>query len=256
MCIKCAGPNHALLHKRADAVDQVIQRTLQEFSGILQQWHDSILDALGSLGIDLATEGAVELAIERQLDPYRQRWALVLKNAWKDGANAGRAVGIRQFSLDISFDIVDPNTVDALEEHGETAAEFTQSRMTGDLSKAISDAYQAGYGIDEITELLEEDVFPDMQTWEARRVARTEGMAGANKGRLTGFVDAGASDKTWMARDDEDTRESHNEADNQTVPIGEPFTVGGESAQYPGDPSLPPEERIHCRCLVLPEFDT
>jgi uncharacterized protein with gpF-like domain len=257
MCQLCRDPNRWLLKQQRDPqVEQVVQTTIQQFENVLQNWHDSILDALGTLGIDLASEGAVEVAVEQLLDPYRDRWAIVIKNAWKEGAEAGRSAAIQEFSLDISWDIVDPNTVDALEEHGEKAAEHTQSRMTGDLSEAISDAYQAGYGIDEIARLLRDDVFEDMQTWEARRVARTEGIAGANKGRLTGFKDAGASVKRWMARDDSDTRPSHNEADNQTVPLGESFTVGGESAAYPGDPTLSPGERINCRCLVLPEFDT
>lgn len=250
-------PNRWLFKQERDPqVQTVIQTTIQEFAGVLQQWHDSILDALGVLGIDLASEGAVELAIERLLDPYRQRWAIVLRDAWTDSAEAGRSAAIQQFSLEIDFSITDPATIETLEEHGQVAADFTQSRMTGDISEAISEAYQDGLGIDEITETLQDDVFPDMKTWEARRVARTEGIAGANKGRLTGFEDAGASAKRWMARDDSATRDSHLTVDNQERSISESFVTGaGNEAMYPGAPSLPPSDRINCRCIVLPLFD-
>jgi hypothetical protein len=39
--------------------------------------------------------------------------------------------------------------------------------------------------------------------------------------------------------------------DEQTVALDEPFDVGGFPAAYPGDPSLPPEESVGCRCVVV-----
>lgn len=260
MCQHCSltGEHDRLvrLAKTSPETDRVIEQMIADFAAILQNWHDSILDALGEIGVDLAQEGAVRVVLERRLDPYRESWDIVFENVWKDSAEAGRSTAIRRHNLDISFDIVDPETTAALEDHGRKAAEQTQHRMTGDMASAISDAYQAGYGIDEIAQLLRDDVFEDMKTWEARRCARTEGMAGANKGRLISYKDAGAAGKRWMARDDDDTRDSHENADNQTVPITEPFTIGkGYSAQYPGDPNLPVGERANCRCLVQPEWD-
>jgi hypothetical protein len=38
--------------------------------------------------------------------------------------------------------------------------------------------------------------------------------------------------------------------DGQTVGLGEPFDVNGLPADYPGDPNLPPDESIACRCAV------
>lgn len=253
MCQVCADPNRWVL-KQSDPVDEEIQTTIEEFAGVLQDWHESILQALGSLGIDLASEAAVELAIERQLDPYSNRWAVVLRDAWTRAAEAGRSAAIRQFELDISWEITDPQTEQALQENAQRDAELTQNRMVGDISSAISDAYQQGHGIDEISQTLQEDVFEDMRGYESRRLARTTGMSGANKGRLSGLRDAGFPSKTWMARDDPKTRPEHVEMDNVTVPIDESFTVGdGYTAQYPGDISLPPHLRIHCRCLILPD---
>lgn len=249
--------NRGLLRKaRAPGVERVIQRTLDEFTGILQRWHDSILDALESISIDLSSEGAIRARIERTLNPYREEWVTVIENAWLDGAEAGRAAAIQRHSLDISWSITDPVTRQALKDHAQEAADQVQQRMVGDISAAISEAYDEGFGPDRIAQVLREDVFPDMTGYEAKRVARTEGVSAGNRGRQSSIQDAGASQKRWMARDDDRTRHSHNEADGQTVDVGEPFTVGGEEAMFPGDPTLPPEERIHCRCLILPEFDT
>jgi len=54
--------------------------------------------------------------------------------------------------------------------------------------------------------------------------------------------------KEWSALDDERTRETHADADGQIVQVDQPFVVGGEECQYPGDDDLSAEER--CNCLL------
>lgn len=60
------------------------------------------------------------------------------------------------------------------------------------------------------------------------------------------------STKTWNCLF-LNSRETHIEADGQTVPADEPFIVGGYEADYPGDPALPDEELVNCNCWV--EYD-
>jgi len=66
-------------------------------------------------------------------------------------------------------------------------------------------------------------------------------------------VESGQLTHTWESMRDEKVRGSHAIADGQTVPINEPFTVGGYKLLYPGDDSLgaPPSETIGCRCLEV-----
>jgi uncharacterized protein with gpF-like domain len=59
--------------------------------------------------------------------------------------------------------------------------------------------------------------------------------------------------KTWTATVDERTRESHAEADGQTVKDDEAFEVGGAELRFPSDPNGPPEEVINCRCVPIYE---
>jgi uncharacterized protein with gpF-like domain len=58
---------------------------------------------------------------------------------------------------------------------------------------------------------------------------------------------------TWDATLDEVTRPHHWEADGQTVPINEPFTVAGEKLMFPGDDSLGATAKnlVNCRCVEL-----
>lgn len=77
-----------------------------------------------------------------------------------------------------------------------------------------------------------------------------------NAGRYEAFkVFAAEEDEPmetmWLSTVDARTRETHREADGQRVPIGQPFTVGGFSLRFPGDPTGPPQEVIQCRCVAL-----
>lgn len=56
----------------------------------------------------------------------------------------------------------------------------------------------------------------------------------------------------WVTMSDSDVREIHRDAAGQIVPAGQPFSVGGEDLQYPGQPVGDPSRWINCRCVVRP----
>lgn len=60
----------------------------------------------------------------------------------------------------------------------------------------------------------------------------------------------GLSWKKWVAHHDDRTRPAHREADGQTVPATDTFTVGGFRMRYPKDPSAPLHLTINCRCIM------
>ena len=51
---------------------------------------------------------------------------------------------------------------------------------------------------------------------------------------------------TWNAVGDDRTRPDHRDADGQEVPLEDPFTVGGEQLDYPGDPAGSDEQTMNC----------
>lgn len=55
--------------------------------------------------------------------------------------------------------------------------------------------------------------------------------------------------QTWNAVLDANTRDAHAEANGQTVPMGETFSVGGEDLYYPGSGG-DPANNINCRCWI------
>lgn len=61
----------------------------------------------------------------------------------------------------------------------------------------------------------------------------------------------GLSWKKWVAHHDDRARPAHREADGQTVPATDTFTVGGFRMRYPKDPSAPLHLTINCRCIMV-----
>lgn len=115
------------------------------------------------------------------------------------------------------------------------------------VAAEIQEGARAGESVEAITLRIQRVV--GNASWRARRIARTEMNRAANNASLAEMLFSGLDgDKQWRANDDARTRPTHHEANEQTVPLPAPFTVGGFPLLYPGDPTGPPQETINCRC--------
>jgi uncharacterized protein with gpF-like domain len=133
-------------------------------------------------------------------------------------------------------------------------AKTTQVRIRNAVARGLAD----GKAPRQIAQAIRRDV-GNMTTARAQTIARTESAAALGHGEQA-EMEATAAElgadirKTWTATEDAHTRESHADADGQTVPLDETFTVGGAELMFPGDPDGPPEEIINCRCVVVHEL--
>lgn len=247
-----------LVAERSEEEQDIIQRTLEEFQNVLRNWHTSIIDELRARGDSVIQPGSARVFLQDTLDPYREGFDVAIRAMWDGGAEQGRTHAIERYDLDISFDLTRPEVRGAIRENARQASAHIQRRMVGDLADALEEAYDEGVPIDEITRVLQEDVFEQMRGYEAERVARTEVISGSNRGADAAYEDSSATQKEWIATRDNRTRTSHRYSTGvggQVVAIGEPFRWQSHTAQYPGDPSLPPSERVNCRCAHRPVFD-
>jgi hypothetical protein len=137
------------------------------------------------------------------------------------------------------------------------------NEVFGLVGHIIDSATVNGASIPDVTEQVEQ-LFADtsMPRWKnrARTVARTEVVGAYNGGLHDAFSMLVADDpdtefvKRWLATEDSRTRPDHVEADGQTVPWGQAFTVGGFQMQHPHDPDAPAKEVVNCRCVELLEI--
>ena len=127
--------------------------------------------------------------------------------------------------------------------------------MIRDLKSELMTSILKGESIPQIAKRIKERTEKTMRN--SIRIARTETTQVENAARFDvgkhgeelGFTMM----KEWVATSDDRTRDAHNEADGQRVPVDQPFIVDGEELMYPGDVSMgaSPENTINCRCSMV-----
>lgn len=164
--------------------------------------------------------------------------------------DADTAREARQAAAPIAM-VVDERAVEYLA-RAENRLNDVGARLWTSASRSLSAGFAAGEDMTQIAGRLQSVL--NVGEVRAMTIARTEVVAAANAGNLTGqkaLGEGGAPYKQWLATMGPRTRDSHADADGQVVAIDEPFTVGGEPLDYPGDPSGSAEEVVNCRCTML-----
>ena len=128
------------------------------------------------------------------------------------------------------------------------ASQRTIARVATDINQIITTGYTSGKGINVVAQLLQTR-FNQLETWEAKRIARTEIHNAHNNAVMKTYETLNVEYTQWIAADDDRTRDSHVEVDREIIRIGDTYSNG---LQYPGDTSGPIEEWINCRCSNAP----
>lgn len=87
----------------------------------------------------------------------------------------------------------------------------------------------------------------------ARKLAEEEANTAFNHIEFEEAIDVeGVTHKTWQTAGDNRVRETHDELEGLTIPIEEPFEVGGDLMDYPRDMSYGASdaEIVNCRCSL------
>jgi|SRR5882672_4379276 len=124
----------------------------------------------------------------------------------------------------------------------------TRERLMDELGDGLSKGESLGDLVARVR-----GVFRDRRA-NAQTIARTETAGAMNFGMLEGWKQSEiVEEKEWLTAQDDAVRETHaqTEADGP-IPIDQPFRVGSDFLDFPGDPSGSAGEVINCRCTLLP----
>jgi hypothetical protein len=120
-----------------------------------------------------------------------------------------------------------------------------------DVHNTIADGIADGKGHYEIGRAVDDKLD---ETWPGRgeTISRTEAGSAMNYSTLED-AKAMAPDlnKVWSTTGMDNVREWHQEADGQSVPQDQTFTVMDEDMDCPGDETGSPENVINCSCCLL-----
>ena len=128
-----------------------------------------------------------------------------------------------------------------------------EKRLTMDVTRRLDKSIKNGDSAAEMMKSLRHVVWQSKNS--SRLTADTDGTRIINSARLKIFKEAEQigikMQKIWSATMDERVRDTHFHMNGETVDVDRPFSNGG---MFPADHALPPEERINCRCWILPKI--
>lgn len=133
-------------------------------------------------------------------------------------------------------------------------AETNRQQALSIIREILDESASEGWGTAETASAIKRGLINkgiDINTIRAMRIAQTEVMTASNVGALEGAKSTGATEKYWIATNDDRTRETHSQVEEQNpVKMTDTFTVGQYQMESPGDPSGGAEEVINCRCTI------
>ena len=135
------------------------------------------------------------------------------------------------------------------------ASQATLARVDTSIKTLLTEGYQSGKGINYVSNLLIKR-FDQLQTWEAKRIARTEIHNSHNTAVMDTYQELGVEYTMWITAHDDRVRglketdtADHAILDGEIIPIGNEYSNG---LKFPGDTDGPIEEWINCRCSNAP----
>lgn len=138
----------------------------------------------------------------------------------------------------------------------EELAEIMQLNSHKQIEAILDKGLEEKFSIAEFSRAIKNSGIRD-EYYKARRVAVTEVLTAHRAAQQEAFLQSPAtSEKMWRHTGIfiNEPRQNHKDMDGQRVPKAEPYELKGVRGgtfcpQFPGDPLLPPEERIECHCI-------
>lgn len=171
---------------------------------------------------------------------------LFLFAGFRKGIDQGLLVGGNATAQDIFTLVVQNALKNKALEHATLAIGTTKDELQSLLDTAVKE----GQSVQQLAKAIKDQYDIDGKV-RPLRIARTELTDTINDGTVQTLDKQGYTQKEWSTVIDGRERDSHAAADSQVVGIKESFRIAGQSCLYPGDDSLPPGERINCRCAVV-----
>lgn len=233
--------------KAATAQEYPFKQAIKKIADAQQKEFNREFEDL--IGAGLSPSEAMESAADKVFgEAANNSLKRALYSGWMDSMKAGMALANSVAGTKIDFTIVQPAFKAWIEKYGLERATLINETSKKGIANSLSEGIQDGESILELQDRVK-DQFDGLRDYRSERIARTESVTTMNSGALDTYKAAGVKSKTWLATQDDRTREDHLMLDDTTIPIDEDFNVGGDTMPAPGGGS-DPAENINCRCTI------
>ncbi len=170
--------------------------------------------------------------------------------------NAMQVAGEQMFAevkRDDPFKVPDARAKEFLAQR-EVRLKGASEEVWASIRSELQDGLDAGDGIKAMGDRIRSK-FNGISRGRAETIAMTETGAAYGVAREEAQKQAGIQFKKWLTSGLSNVRSAHSHANGQVVAIDEPFYVGGEYLNFPGDPSGSPGNVINCHCVSVATED-
>lgn len=192
--------------------------------------------------------------IDSVMEQLSAQWRGIFNDYILRGYNEGWLQLSAEVSQTVSWSVYRDEAASIAREQAGAKVVGIQQTTVDEIRTLLGKAVEEGWSPDKLAGEIG-NLYDGFSDARSMTIARTEMTSAMNAGKEAHAEAVEQQydiklDKTWIATDDDRTRETHVDADGQTVTREESFDVGGASLDFPGDPSGPPEEIINCRCTM------
>ena len=166
---------------------------------------------------------------------------------------------IAQTDKDLMLAQISKRTTAWIKSWAEELGEIMKLNSHKEIERILESGLKNGSSIAEFSRAILDSGIRD-EYYKARRVAVTEVLTAHRAAQQEAFMQSPAvAEKMWKHTGSyrNEPRQNHVDMDGKRVPVGDPFELTGADGgiyecMFPGDPVLPPEERINCHCIEQP----
>lgn len=160
---------------------------------------------------------------------------------------------------ELKLEQVSRRTTAWIGEWSQELGEIMQLNSHKEIEGILKTGLNEGIGVEEFVRKIQESGIRN-EYYKARRVAVTEVLTAHRAAQQEAFMQSPAvAEKMWKHTGSyrNKPRQNHVDMNGQRVLVAEPFELTGAdgvsySPMFPGDPALPPGERINCHCICQP----
>lgn len=246
----------ALFTREGKALSKAIREGAQYSREYLVLTHD--MKAAGDMWSEVLEQRDV---VDDVLNEFAEEWIKTMRAAMELGledgwellaSDAGRTL--------LDFSVFEPAAERIASRHAAERIVDIHKTTRKEIRRTIATAIREGKSVGAIAQRVTAayDVF---KGGRAFAIARTETAWAISRGRDEHATRVERELKvkvidTWLAVNDDRTRDHHADADGQTIEHGQLFTVGGELMAHPLDAEhgATAKNIINCRCTLISEI--
>lgn len=244
---KALAHTHAAINKRRD---NWVGKVHRQVKSLFNDERQDVAYAYRANGEQAALD-----AVKANHEKWQKLLVATYSAVGQDFARQTMGAIKRQKAADVETKGIFTDTIMShLANRAGTQVQGIEATTLDQLRNVISTGVAAGEGIDLIAKRIDTLYLDDIIPNRSEVIARTETLGAGNIASDAAAKASGVKlTKTWRGHDDGRERASHIAMNGKTVPMDEPFDVGGEQMDFPMDDShgASAENIIQCRCCAI-----